>query len=546
MKDRIRKLLEKAIGVTDVLVESPKEKIHGDYATSVALVLAKKAGKNPVEVAHEIISKIGKQKFIEKVEVAGPGFINFYLSKDYFIDQLKDVDESFGKVKKSFFGAKKVIVEFTDPNILKEFHIGHLMSNAIGESIARIFEFQGAQVKRTTWQSDVGLGIAKAVFGKMQNSDSMSWQDAYVWGTKMYDEQLEIKTEIIKLNKKIFERSDKAVNILYDEGKKWSLEKFEQMYKKLGSKFNYFIFESEAVDLAKKIVEDGLKKGIFETGEKGAIVFKGEKFGLHTRVFINSEGLPTYEAKELALAQIKYKKYTYDASVIITGNDINEYFRVLLAAMGQIFPELQKKTTHIGHGNMRLPEGKMSSRTGKVVTAEFLIEKVKEMVRQKAVDKNLDDKTIEIITIGALKYSILKQSIGSDIVFDFEKSISFDGDSGPYLQYSYVRAISVLAKAKTEKVKASFNDVPKEISQLEKDMNYFPEIVEKAAKEYEPHVITTYLTELAREFNNYYAKNKIVDKADEFSPYKVAVTQAFSIIMKNGLWLLGIQAPEKM
>ena len=139
MKTQVKKLLEKATGVIDVSVESPKEEAHGDYATSVALVLAKKAGKNPVEVAHEIISKIGKQKFIEKVEVAGPGFINFYLSKDYFIDQLKDVDESFGKVKKSFFGAKKVIVEFTDPNILKEFHIGHLMSNAIGESISRIF-----------------------------------------------------------------------------------------------------------------------------------------------------------------------------------------------------------------------------------------------------------------------------------------------------------------------------------------------------------------------------------------------------------------------
>src|SRR3989344_6066969 len=166
MKDRIRKLLEKAIGVTDVLVESPKEKIHGDYATSVALNLAKKAGKNPVELAHEIISKIGKQKFIEKVEVAGPGFINFYLSKDYFVDQLKNINENFGKVKKPFFGAKKVIVEFTDPNILKEFHIGHLMSNAIGESIARIFEVSEMETKRANYQGDVGMHVAKAVWGK--------------------------------------------------------------------------------------------------------------------------------------------------------------------------------------------------------------------------------------------------------------------------------------------------------------------------------------------------------------------------------------------
>ena len=541
MKGEIQKIIEKATGISNLIIEKPKDPSHGDYSTSVALVLAKKLGKNPIDIAQEIVGKI-KNNLFEKIEVAPPGFINFYLLKDYFIKNVKNINKDFGR--NNNLKNKKVIVEFTDPNILKEFHIGHLMSNAIGESIARIFEFQNAKVKRTTWQSDVGLGIAKAVFGKIQQLN-LSWQEAYVLGTKLYEEDQNAKAEIITLNKKIFERSDREINALYDEGKKWSLENFEAMYEKLGSDFDYLIFESQAVNLAKKIVKDGFKKGIFETGAKGAIVFKGEKFGLHTRVFINSEGLPTYEAKELALAQIKYKKYAYDKSVIITGNDINEYFKVLLTVMKQIFPKLQEKTTHIGHGNMRLPEGKMSSRAGKVVTAEFLIEKVKEMVRQKANNKTLDDTTIEVIAIGAIKYSILKQSIGSDIIYDFERSISFEGDSGPYLQYSYVRAISVLEKAKKEKVKPSFKNVPN-ITILEKLLCRFPEEIEKAGKMHEPHLIATYLTELAREFNNYYAKNKIVDKGDKFSPYKVAVTQAFSIIMKNGLWLLGISVPNKM
>ncbi len=559
MKDEIKKLLEQATGASDVLVEASKEKTHGDYATSVALALATlrrgSGQENPRKIAEEIVAKIGKPKFIEKIEVAGPGFINFYLSADYFIGELKKVDENFGKVKKPFFGAKKVMVEYTDPNPFKEFHIGHLMSNTIGESIARLFDAQGVDVKRANYQGDVGMHVAKAIWGvrdmrknRERNFKFDSIKDfaaGYAYGSQMYENEKE-RQEIIEVNKKIYDKSDDGINKLYGEGKKVSLKYFEEIYRKLDTKFDYYFFESQVADFGKKIVEDGLKKGVFEKGEKGAIVFKGEKFGLHTRVFINSEGLPTYEAKEFGLAKIKYDKYKYDQSVIVTGNEINEYFKVLMSAMGQIFPELQKKTKHIGHGMLRLPDGKMSSRTGKVVTAELLIEKVKEMVRQKAVDKNLDDATVEIIAIGAIKYAILKQSIGSDIIFDFDKSISFEGDSGPYLQYAYVRAISVLAKAKAEKVKALLKKVPAEITQLEKMMTRFPEIVEKAGKEYEPHVITLYLTELAREFNNYYAHNKIVDSADEFSPYKVAVTQAFSVIMKNGLWLLGIKAPDKM
>ena len=289
VKEEVKKIIQKALEkmgaeASEALVEVPKEKTHGDYSSNVALALSKKLGKNPIEVAQEIVAKIGEQKNIEKIEVAGPGFINFYLSREFFVGELKKINKNFGK--NVSLKNKKIIIEYTDPNILKEFHIGHLMSNAIGESISRLIEFGGAKVKRTTWQSDVGLGIAKAVYGKMRNS-LYSWQDAYVFGTKSYEESEANKKEIVMLNKKIFERSDKAVNKLYDEGKKWSLKYFDAIYKKLGTHFDYLIIESEAVDLAKKIVQEGLKNGVFQTGENGAIIFKGEKFGLHTRVFIN-------------------------------------------------------------------------------------------------------------------------------------------------------------------------------------------------------------------------------------------------------------------
>ena len=552
IKEEIKKTLEKAIvdfgeGPEGFSIEIPGEKSHGDYSTNVALILAKKLKKNPIETANLIKEKVGQNNLFSKIEVAGPGFINFFISDKVFIDNLKSIDKNYGKGTE--LKNKKVIIDYTDPNPFKEFHIGHLMSNAIGESLSRIFEFQGAKIKRVCYQGDVGVHVAKAIWGKIKDG-SKNWGEAYACGATAFEEDEQAKKEIIELNKKIYERSDKDINKLYDEGKKISLKHFNEIYKKLGTKFDYFIFESQVADLGKKIVEKGLEKGIFEKGENGAIIFKGEKYGLHTRVFINSEGLPTYEAKDLGLAEIKYKKYVYNKSVIVTGKEVNDYFKVMLCAMDKVAPKLAEKTKHIGHGMLRLPEGKMSSRTGKVITGESLIEKVEELVAEKIKDRELTEKEKKEITekvaIGAIKYSILKQSIGSDIIYDFDKSISFEGDSGPYLQYSYTRAVSVLRKAKEEKIKPSFKKVPGEITQLEKSISYFPEIVLRAGENYEPHSLVLYLTELAGVFNNYYAKNKIVDKKDEFSSYKVALTNAFATIMKNGLNLLGIETLNKM
>jgi len=555
MKQEIKNLIKKIISEeVDFSVEIPTNKDFGDYSTNVAMVLK----KTPTEIAEKI-----KSNLFKKIEVKN-GFINFFVSDKYFIENLKNIDKDFGK--NDNLKNKKVILDYTDPNPFKEFHIGHLMSNAIGESLSRIFEFQGANVKRVCYQGDVGLHIAKAIWfiinqEKILHNDYpdtnilFDWQDlvagkAYAFGNRAYENNEIYKKEIIEINKKIYDRNDKNINKLYDQGKKESLKYFDKIYKKLDTKFDDFIFESEVSDLGKKTVEKGLKSKVFEKGENGAIIFKGEKFNLHTRVFINSEGIPTYEAKDLGLAQIKYKKYPYDLSFVVTGNEINEYFKVMKRAMQEVLPDLANKTNHIGHGMLRLPEGKMSSRTGKVITGESLINKIQEMVQEKIKDRDLSSKEkneiAEKVAISAIKYSVLKQSAGSDIIYDFDKSVSFNGDSGPYLQYSYTRAISVLEKAKKAKIKASLKVVPENVGQLEKLMTQFPEIVIKSALEYQPHYIATYLTQLASAFNNFYTQEKIVDKDEKFSPYKIAVTQAFANIIQNGLWLLGIQTLNKM
>ncbi len=557
----LKKAIKKAVTsleleIEDVHLEHPAELAYGDYSTNVAMTLAKQVGKNPKELAEEIIRYIvrNKPEEVEKVKVAGAGFINFHLSQEFFVKSIEEVlkqDDKWGS--NNSLKSQKTMVEYTDPNPFKEFHIGHLMSNAIGESISRIIEFSGAKVKRANYQGDVGLHVAKAIWGfqhrgstsVLENSSELG--KAYADGARAYEEGEDVKEEIKGINKKVYDRNDDEINKIYDDGKKISLEHFEEIYKKLGTKFDEYFFESEAGPIGKKLVEENIGK-VFEKSD-GAVIFKGEKYGLHTRVFVNSEGLPTYESKDLALAKIKSERYDYNKSIVITASEQKEYYQVVLAVMKKIFPSIAEKTKHITHGMMRLPSGKMSSRTGDVITAESLIDEVRERVIEKMKDSDIDNKEdiAEEIAVGAIKYSILKQSVGKDIIFNMDKSLSFEGDSGPYLQYAHTRANAVLEKAKVENIKIQTSGVYiiEGAIELEKLLYRFPEVVERANKEYEPHYVTTYLTELAGAFNSFYAKEKIVEKSDT-APYKVALTEAFANTIKNGLWLLGIKAPDRM
>jgi len=541
--DNIRKEVEKVLKELDLeqvefTVEHPADTSHGDYATNVALVLGKKLGKNPKELAEALQLALLAQddlNFVDKIEVAGAGFINFYLSPEFFAKSL-ELQDDFGKNNE--LKGTKVMVEYTDPNPFKELHIGHLMSNAIGESISRLIEYSGADVKRANYQGDVGMHVAKAIWGKMKKPES-TWGDAYAYGATEYDSH---KDEITTLNKKVYEKSDEEINALWEEGKKTSLESFEEIYTKLGTQFDEYFFESEVAEKGKKIVEENTGD-VFEESD-GAIIYKGEQDGLHTRVFLNSEGLPTYEAKELALPVEKYSRYKYDTSIVVTGNEINEYFKVLMSALGKINPELAGKTRHIAHGMLRLPSGKMSSRTGDVITAMALIEIAKEKALEKMEEK--DERIAEQVAIGAIKYAILKQTPGKDIIFDIDQSLSLEGDSGPYLQYTYVRALSVLKKAQELNIKPNIKNPITKISQVERLLYRLPEVILSASRDYAPHTVVHFLTALAGSFNTLYAQEKIVDENNEYTPYRLALTQALATTLKNGLYVLGIPTPDHM
>lgn len=531
MKEKLENILGKPVTLVH-----PKDIKNGDY-TIIA----------DVKTATDDVAKLEAAKLpeIEKVELAAGRFINMYLSKKFFADSLSHIiekGETFGKGEHA--KGYKVMVEYTDPNVMKPFHIGHLMSNAIGEAISRVIEWNGASVSRMNYYSDSGLNIAKAVWGVKAKLNELPSEDAppaerssflgqaYAFGVAQFEADKGVAEEIIDINKKIFSRGDEEINKLYDLGKRWSLEHLAELYKRLGTHFDYSVGESEIAESGKEIVLDFVKKGIFEESE-GAIVFHGERYNpkLHTRVFINKEGLPTYEAKELGLTQKKFKEYAPDLSLVITANEQNDYFKVVQEAMKQVFNNVAEKTKHFGHGILKLPSGKMSSRTGNVITAEELISQVTDKV-----------KGSEDVAIAAIKYMILRQGIGQDIIFDFDKSVSTEGDSGVYLQYAHARANSILEKAGKKGNPAGERAATHEIERL---LYRLPEIVERAGAEYAPNHIVTYLTELASAFNNFYAREPVLEESAA-SAYRLAIVEAFKIVMKNGLTILGIPAPERM
>ncbi len=568
------------------VVERPSELIHGDYSTNVALVgyaavqdsykadtgvqkrnqnlVTKSRGgetySNPRELAQSIKNKLADTvNGIEKIEIAGPGFLNFYLAHEAIEKEIqKAAHNEFAKVKSDFSG-KTVMVEYTQPNPFKEFHIGHLMSNTIGESIANILEEVGTTVIRANYQGDVGPHVAKAMYVLLRDGAvEPSVQDisaAYIEGARIYEEDVEQKELIDQLNKFIYQQyeqvTDQKVWNLYQWGRRITLEHFEELYHILGTKFDFYFFESETNIEGLSLVH--AHPEIFEQSQ-GATVFHGENHGLHTRVFINSRGIPTYETKDLGLAVLKKQKADFDLSVTITANEQDEYFKVVFTALSLVHPDWNGQFIHKSHGMMRFAEGKMSSRRGNVVTGDSLLMDLKDAAKEKMQGRNLKDvdKTAEQIAVGAIKYAVLKQGSGKDIIFDPEKSLSLEGDSGPYLQYALTRALSVLKKAETAGVeignyKLMYDEQFKLVIQthrLSRLLLHVTEVVGRAASELEPHLVTTYLTELSSEFNSWYASERIIE--GKYPEYMLLVVQAFTNTMKKGLHLLGIPAPEEM
>jgi arginyl-tRNA synthetase len=555
LQNDITDAIKKALNTIEVqqnlpfVVERPQHMAHGDYATNVALLAAPLLKESPRVIAEKLCSALKAQQLtsIEKIEIAENGFINFFVSSDALIQEVEKIilDTDWGK--NSDYKDKTVLVEYTDPNPFKAFHIGHLMSNAIGESIARILSYSGAKVLRANYQGDVGLHVAKDIWGyrnlpssEIFPNDITKWGAAYTFGSNQYEDNPEIKHEIDVLGKEIFDHASDIPE--YVEGRKTSLEHFEELYTILGTKFDFYFFESDTGPLGLKLV---LKHPELFIESEGAIIFQGELYGLHTRVFVNKFGLPTYEAKDLGLIELKQKACNFDISITITAAEQLEYFKVVLTAARSIFPWIGEKYLHRTHGMMRFTSGKMSSRKGNIITGESLLNDLQEAAKAKMADHAVAQENIaEEVAVGAIKYAVLKQHSGKDILFDPDKSLSLEGDSGPYLQYAHTRAVSLMNVAAAAGIVEGTTDAPTTPGVLERTLIHFPEVVDRCAEELEPHYITTYLTELASSFNAWYAHERVV--GGTYPSYGLLLAHATEFVMKQGLSLLGISAPEQM
>jgi arginyl-tRNA synthetase len=310
----------------------------------------------------------------------------------------------------------------------------------------------------------------------------------------------------------------------------------------MGTVHDYFIPESICAKTGQPIVEANIGN-IFEES-KGAIIFQGEKRGLHTRVFISGEGIATYETKDIGLLAEKFARFSPDNLLLVTDIEQKEYYRVVLEAAGEINPEWKEKTTHVVHGRLRFPEGRLSSRLGNVL----LLEDILEETTAPLMERGLSKEDAHIVAVAAIKYTILKSELGGTIIFDREKALSFEGDSGPYLQYTYARCRSLLRKTAEAGIEVDYvrpNGLP--ALDVERLISRFPKTASKAAAEFAPHQIATYAIELARAYNSWYAANNLLKQEDKvIASYGAALTLAVSLTIKKSLWILGIETIEQM
>ncbi len=602
-------------------VTLPKDARWGDYTTSIAMRLARSLKQPPMQIAKnlsyrlaELLSdqEIGGDSFV--VDVVNPGFINITLPKSRLISLLNSLStlpldyktyNSLVFLRPDLLRGQKVIVEYTDPNPFKLFHIGHLMPNAVGESLSRLFEFSGATVRRANYQGDVGMHVAKSVWGMrrlfMQDKTSLEalaslplpariafLGRAYAFGARAFKEDPAAREQITSLNGQIFviaqqmlvsERNwiprvdyaqllnvseiDPEIRNLYLTGRSWSLAYFEQLYQLLGTHFDSYYFESMTgeygYDLVMRALNDKHSQSVFEK-DNNAIIFRGEPHGLHTRVFINSKGLPTYEAKDLGLIYLKYEDFQYDASYIVTASEQAPYFKVVLKVLSLLNPDLAERTHHIAHGMLVLTTGKMSSRTGDVISVEELLQQLSDLANERLVNSSSTFDVIatrsiaDAIAVSAVKFAILKQQLGKNITYDKKQSLKLTGDTGPYLQYTFVRALSILNKLPSTTLPPLPSDILDTLSELPSDglsllhkLLYFRRVVARTTSLRAPSYLCAYLLDLAGTFNRFYANTKILTEQDShLQNFYLHLVYGVALDIKVGLDLLGIRVVDRM
>lgn len=539
-------------------IEVPANDENGDYSFP-CFSLAKIEKKNPLVIAEELAEKIrlklNKTDEISSVE-SKAGYVNFFVDKRMLARNVLKNSGKFDVKKKNLRG----IIEFSQANTHKAFHVGHIRGTALGESLARIAEFFGEKVIRANYQGDTGMHVAKWIwcYKKYHSKEKLKNDESWIAGIYVdaikrlfADEKSgKLQKEVDEINRKLDSGEDKELNELWKKTRKLSLDSLEIIYKDLNTKFDKYYFESEVEDDAKKIVEELLDKKI-AIKDDGAVIIDFKKHGfenLGVWVLLRKDGTVLYSAKDIALDLKKFKENKVDWSIYVHGAEQNLHFKQLLKTLELIKFKNLKEIHEFGFGLVRLPSGKMSSRTGdNILYSDFkkeIVEYAKKQISERFELKNNEvEKRALAVAMASIKYSFLKQGLNNTIIFEKNEALKFEGDTGPYLLYSYARASSIVRKVKSKK-KVQIVDLKKEEIRLIKKIAEFSDVVEKAYDDFSPSLIANYSYEISKLFNEFYHSCPVLGSVEE--GFRLALVNAFRKTLKKSLDLLGIDVLEEM
>ncbi len=534
MKKRVEKTLKEELG-EDIKVERSSGD-HGDYASNVAFLLAKREKRSPVVIARELKEKVESELF-HKVEEKN-GFLNFFLSEEVLQKELSGVlrdKEDYGKKREG----KKVVIDYSSPNIAKAFGIGHLRSTIIGHALYNIYAFQGWEVVGVNHLGDWGTQYGKLLYQikkEGENPEELSIDDLealYVRFHKEVEENPEMEEEGRKWFAKL-EKGDKEAREIWEICKKKSLEEFNKIYDDLEIKIDYVTGESFYENKLLDVIEEAKKKGVAKES-KGALIIEFDD--MPPAMILKSDGSTTYLTRDLAAAKYRINEFSPDLFIYEIGVDQELHLRQLFATVEKMGWAKKESFFHVAHGMYRLKEGKFSTRKGRTIHLKEVLELAKKEAEKLSSEGSKED--AKRIGIGAVKYNDLKRHYKREVVFDWDEVISLKGDAGPYLQYTVVRCKSILGKAGN--YNPSFEELSEEERVIVKRITQFGEVVELAAENFSPNVIAEYAHKLAKEYNAFYDKFTVL--GDE---KRIAITEGTYIILKQCLSLLTISLPQKM
>ena len=576
------------------LTQPPDDK-WGDYAWP-CFTLAEKLKKNPATIAQELATKFKKNALLSAVKNVGP-YLNLTVSDEFLKQSLIEVSKQkyFGK---SNFGKKnKVVIEFSGPNTNKPQHIGHARNNCLGQSLVYILQAAGYKVTPVNIINDRGIHIAKSMlawqeFASGETPESSGMKGDHLVGkyyVKFGQVLAEEKKEYLKKNKinwtklsdldkrkteedflknsvwmqkaqamlKAWENNDPKVRSLWQTMNDWVYEGYAKTYSDLGIKFDKVYYESQNYLLGKDLVELGLKRNVFYKKDDGSVWIDLTKEGLDQKIVLRSDGTSVYMTQDLAVAKNRYDQYKFDKMVYVVASEQDYHFKVLFLILDKLGFAWAKNLYHLSYGMVALPTGRIKSREGQTADADDIIEEMisraKEVMSkaQKQADVSTDqkEKISKIVGLGALKFFMLGTNPQKNITYNASESISFDGYTGTFIQYTHARLASLLSKAgKLDNIKKiSASQFNKEEKKLIKELLDFPEAIQNSAKDYNPAIITQYLFNLAKTYNNFYQNHSVLSADNATSKnLRLHLTSQTKKIIKTGLELLGIEAPEVM